>query len=276
MDIEHFVIKEGMKRGLREKTIKTYITCLNKFFRTIRIKPNELKKKDIENYLENLKKWKRSDNTINVYVNAIKFFYEKVLRKTLTIRINHKRVRKRLPEFLTKEEVIKLFSVISNSKHKLMIKFLYSTGMRVSELINLKVKDFEFNQNYGWVRDGKGGKDRLFVVSKKLKLEIINLISKVKLFSTSNLFNSSFGKKYSVSSIQNIIKNACFKANITKNISPHSLRHSFATHLIQNGYAVTEVQPLLGHNNINTTMIYLHMASPQIIKVESPIDSLDG
>jgi site-specific recombinase XerD len=265
-----------MKRGLRDNTIKTYIICLNKFFRTVRIKPNELKKRDIENYVENLKKWKKSDNTINVYINAIKFFYEKVLRKTLTIKINQKRIRKRLPEFLTKEEVVKLFSVISNSKHQLMIKFLYSTGMRVSELVNLRVKDFEFNQNYGWVRDGKGGKDRLFVVSKKLKIEIINLISAEKLFSSSYLFNSSFSKQYSVSSIRNIIQNACFKANIIKNISPHSLRHSFATHLIQNGYGVTEVQPLLGHNNINTTMIYLHMASPQIIKVESPIDSLDG
>jgi integrase/recombinase XerD len=137
----------------------------------------------------------------------------------------------------------------------------------------LKVQHFEFNDNYGWIRDGKGGKDRLFVLAKKLKGEILAWISFNRLASHDWLFPGQ-GRHMSTSTIQLIIKKATQQARLNKRVSPHTLRHSFATHLIENGYAVTEVQPLLGHNSVNTTMIYLHMASPNLLKVQSPYDAL--
>jgi len=275
MNIPELMIKEGLRKGIRNKTIKTYVTCVNKFFRIYRKDPKQISKNDIENYLHRLIKWGRSGSTINVHLNALKFFYEKVLKKKLTINIKHTKVKKRLPEVLTKEEVKKLFSVIENEKHQLMIKLLYATGMRVGELVSLRVRDFEFNKNYGWIRDGKGGKDRLFIIAIKLKLELISWISQNKLTNDSWLFPGQGRNHISVQTIQAIVKNSTRKTGISKNVHPHTLRHSFATHLIENGYAVTEIQPLLGHNSANTTMIYLHTASPQLLKVKSPFDTLN-
>lgn len=274
MNTSELIRKEGFRRSLRHETIKTYITSVNKFLKLYQLDPREVTRHDIKKHLDNLKKWNRAPSTINVHLNALKFFYEQVLKKKLTINIQFDKVRKRLPEFLTKQETKKLFENITNHKHKLMIRLLYATGMRVNELVSLNVKDFEFNSNYGWIRDGKGGKDRLFVISRKLKSELINRIAALKLSNDDWLFAGQGNSHYSSESIRMIIKNASRKAKIKKNVHPHTLRHSFATHLIENGYAVTEVQPLLGHNSLNTTMIYLHMASPQLLKIESPYDSL--
>jgi integrase/recombinase XerD len=273
MDVAYLIRKGGRSRGLRNETIKTYITSVNKFFRVYRLDPRHIAKKDIVQYLQQLRKWGRADSTINVHLNALKFFYEKVLGKKLTVNIPQSRIPKKLPAFLTQDEIKRLFSAIGNHKHLLMIKFLYATGMRVTEFVQLKVQHFEFNDNYGWVRDGKGGKDRLFVLAKKLKGEILAWISSNKLASHDWLFPGQ-GRHMSTSTVQHIIKKATQQARLTKRVSPHTLRHSFATHLIENGYAVTEVQPLLGHNSVNTTMIYLHMASPNLLKVQSPYDAL--
>jgi integrase/recombinase XerD len=249
MYVPELIRKWGLRKGLRHETIKTYVTCINKFLRIYGLDPRAVTKHDIVNYLDCLKKWDRSDSTINVHLNALKFLYEHVLNKKLTINIKHKRIRRQLPTCLTKEETGRLFDAINNPKHKLIVQFLYATGMRVSELVSLKVRDFEFDDNYGWVRDGKGGKDRLFIIAKKLKSELIEWISVNKLNSEDWLFPGQCSNHISTSTIEFIIKKAARKAKIRKNIHPHTLRHSFATHLIENGYAVTEVQPLLGHGS---------------------------
>lgn len=266
--------KEGLRRNLSPRTIETYCYCVEKFLRICRKKLNTITKADVENHVKHMIKWNKSPNTINVQINALKFFFEKVLKKKLTINVEHTIVRKSLPEYLTKEETSNLFEAISNRKHQLMIKFLYATGMRVMELASLRVRNFEFNDNYGWVRQGKGRKDRLFVIASKLKGELLDWVKENDLSSGDWLFPGHKSKHVSPSTIRNIIKTATKKAKITKNVHPHTLRHSFATHLIQNGYAVTEVQPLLGHSKMETTMIYLHMASPNLLKVKSPYDTL--
>jgi len=273
MGVAELIWKEGERRGLRKRTIQTYIFCVNKFLRLSRKNSNEVTKNDVDTYLHNLVTWKRAGSTLNVNINAIKFYFEKVLKKKLTVNLDFTKVPKKLPDFLSQEDVKKLFAFIKNSKHQLMITLLYATGMRVSELVSLKVKDFEFNNNYGWVRDGKGGKDRLFIVAEKLKLELQRWITQEKLNLNDWVFSGIYGNHITDSSIRMILKTAAKNASL-KNVHPHMLRHSFATHLIENGYAVTEVQPLLGHNSIDTTMIYLHMASPQLIKVQSPFDAL--
>lgn len=154
-----------------------------------------------------------------------------------------------------------------------MIKLLYSAGLRVSELINLRVRDLEFDRNYGWVRHGKGNKDRRFIIALSLKEELLGYIEQECLGQDSWLF-MSYNGHMSARSVQEIIKRAAKIAGIHKRVHPHTLRHSYATHLIENGYDVVSVQSLLGHNSAETTMVYVHMASPNLINVRSPLDSL--
>jgi len=265
--------QEAQRRGLSPRTIQTYIYCLNQF---LRVKRNqELRKINKEEIKEYLDRFLDCPNTLNVHLNALKFFFEEVLHKKLTINVRFSKIPKRLPEFLTKEETIKFLDVIENPKHRLIIELMYGTGMRVNELVNLKVKDFDFEGNYGWVRQGKGRKDRLFILPLRLKEKIQELINSLKLDSEDWLFTGQSGNHYSVSSIQMIVKKARKVAGIEKNVHPHTFRHSFATHVIQNGYALMELQPLMGHSKLETTMVYLHTASPNLLNVKSPLDSLD-
>lgn len=190
------------------------------------------------------------------------------------LRIKFSRVPKRLPVYLSKNEMKRLIQAIENPKHKLMIKLIYSAGLRVSELINLRIKDFEFNSNYGWVRGGKGNKDRPFIIAESLRSGLMDHISKYCNDANQWLFKGQKDHHISVMTMQKIVKKAAKKAGIKKNVHPHTLRHSFATHLIKNDYDITAVQSLLGHSSANTTMIYIHMAAPRMLSVESPLDSL--
>ena len=272
MNIESLIWNEAVRRGLRVKTIKTYVYCVNKFFRVYKKLPNEIRKKDIENYVMLLISWNKSSSTVHVNLMALKFFYEKVLNKKLMINVPNIRIRRKLPEFLTQDEVKRLFAVIKNNKHKLIIMLTYGSGFRVSEVIKLKVSDLDFKAGYGWIRDGKGGKDRMFIIPDKLKKELQNWITDNDL--VNYVFKGYKSSHFSDSSVRNIIKNACKKAGISKKISPHSLRHSFATHILENGYSLIEVKELLGHSRIETTMIYTHLAKPKLTIVRSPYDML--
>jgi len=167
-----------------------------------------------------------------------------------------------------------LIGKIRNWKHKLMIEVLYGGGLRVSELLNLRVKDLLIEKGYGFIRQGKGRKDRIFVLSKICIDKIKNLIEMEKLGENDFLFLTNRGEKYSVRSVQEIVNKATLLAEIKKEIHPHTLRHSFATHLIQNGASLNEVQTMLGHKSPETSMIYVHMASPNMINIKSPLDSL--
>jgi site-specific recombinase XerD len=275
MDINYLIEREASRRGLSPKTAKTYCNCIEKFFRWCKKEPREVTKHDVKEYLNRLADRNASGSTLNVHLSAIKFLMGEILNKRLFLDFKYSRIPKTLPEFLTKEEVSRLFDAIGNRKHQLMIKLLYATGMRVSELASLKVRDFQFDQNYGWVRQGKGRKDRLFVIAVKLKDELLRWIGANKLNYEDWLFQGQGRRHISAQTLYLIVKRAAKKAGIKKKVHPHTLRHSFATHLIQNGYAVTEVQPLMGHSKMETTMIYLHMASPNLLSVESPFDSLE-
>ena len=272
INIEESVKKECKRRRYSEKTIKTYLYCINRFLKYTKKGVDKTSKKDVRLFLENLSEKGASGNTMNVYHMAIKFLFEDVLHKKIWINIKYSKVPKKIPVVLTKEEVLSLLDNIKNEKHKLMLETMYSSGIRVGELINLRVEDLDLKKGYGFVRGGKGNKDRLFIIAEKIKQKIRNLIEVENLDEKKSLFISDRKSKYNVRTIQQIIKIACKKAKIKKNITPHTLRHSFATHLIENGYSVSDVQSLLGHKSPETTMIYLHTATKNMINIKSPLD----
>ena len=274
MHIPELIKKEGLRRGLSPRTIKTYNHCVERFFRKCRKKVNEITKQDVKDFLDKLIEKGAAGNTINVYLNALKFLYREVLNRKLLVNIRYSKVPKALPTVLTKEETRALIGTIENPKHSLMVKLIYSAGLRVSELVHLKAKDLELDKNYGWVRRGKGNKDRLFIIAKNLKNELIGYIYDNNLGQESWLFSGQKQGCISAMTVQKIIKKAVKKAAIKKNVHPHTLRHSFATHLIENNYDVSSVQSLLGHNSPETTMVYIHTASSKMIAVQSPLDSL--
>ncbi len=268
--------KECRRRNYSPRTSETYIYCIDQFLKFSRKSLDKIGKKDVREFLENLSEKEKSGSTMNVYHMAIRFLFEEVLDKRIWIDISYSKVPEKIPVVLTKDEIQKLFSSVQNQKHKLMIEFLYSSGMRVSELVNLTVKELNLENNYGWVRGGKGNKDRLFIIAESLKSAIRKLIQDEGLLPENPLFLTNQKTKYSVRSIQQILKKASKKSKIGKKVHPHTLRHSFATHLIENGCSVSEVQGLLGHKSPETTQIYLHTAAPTLIKVRSPLDGIYG
>lgn len=274
MEISELIQREGLRRGLRVETIKTYIYCVTKFLRTSQKQPQEVTKADIENHILQLIRQNRSGSTINVHLHALRFFYEKVLGKLLTVNLPSIKVRKRLPECLTQEEMSRFLSVLANIKHKLILILTYGSGFRVSEVVNLKVKDLDFQAGYGWVRNGKGGKDRLFIIPDKLKEELQQWINTQQLEAEDWLFPGYKEQHYSDSSVRKILEEARVTAELPRHITPHSLRHSFATHLLENGYSLLEVKELLGHSHLETTMIYAHTTHPKLTAVKSPLDTL--
>ena len=273
-DLDTKIIKECSRRRFSPRTTKTYLHCIHKFLNWSKKDLRYISKKDVRLFLENLSEKDRAGSTMNVYHMALRFLFTQVLEKRMWIDIKYSKTPKRLPEVLSKDETRKLIDAVKNQKHQLMVCLLYSSGLRASELLNIRVRDLELDKNYGYVRNGKGGKDRLITISKNLTPAIRKLIEKENLEGSDYLFKSNRGKKYHIKSLQKIVQNASKKAGLKKKIHPHTLRHSFATHLIENGYDVTNVQALLGHKSPETTLIYTHIASPNLINTKSPLESL--
>ena len=194
---------------------------------------------------------------------ALKFFYGNVLNQKFDEKIPLAKNKGKLPVVLSKNEVNKMFESTLNLKHRLILMFLYYTGIRVDEAVNLQWKDIDFQRGTVHLKTAKGGKERVVFFHEKLKsfIEYFNL--KKDWF----VFLSNFGRKYNKRTVQTIVKNASKKAGIIKNVTPHTLRHSFATHLLEAGADIRHIQKLLGHSNLRTTQIYTHVANKDIKKL---------
>jgi site-specific recombinase XerD len=274
MNVAEAIRKECGRRKFSPRTTESYQKCLEVFFRGQTKSVNEITKKDVREFLEKLIEEGKAGGTIHVYLNALKFYFEEILGRNFRLNIEYCKRPLKLPEVLTKEETIQLLDSIKNPKHKLMISLLYGAGLRVSELINLKVGEINFDNKYGFVRHGKGNKDRIFILPEKIALQLQELIKTENLSSEDYLFLTNRSEKYSPRTIAEIIKTSCRILEIRRKIHPHTMRHSFATHLIQNGNSVNEVQALLGHKSPETTMVYVHLATPKLINVKSPLDNI--
>lgn len=234
--------------------------------------PMRITKKDIRDYMDYLSEKGKSGSTLNVHLAALKFFIREVLSKDWKINIRCSRTPKRLPVVLSKREVIRLLDAISNRKHRLMISLIYASGLRLSEAIMLKAGDIDLDNNLGWVRGGKGNKDRMFVIARKMKKELGERISTSQ--QDSYIFKGNNGP-VSRKTIYDLVRRYSRKAGIRKKVHPHTLRHSFATHLIEDNHNIELVQRLLGHDSPETTRTYIHTSLPRRIYVESPYDTLN-
>ena len=261
--------------GYSNSTIKTYITCLKNFKNYFyKIEIDQLSKDDIIEYLFHLIKNNYSKSTQNQHINAIKFYFEKCLRqKREYYLIERPRKEKKLPNILSKNEIQLLFNSTYNLKHLTIIAVIYSCGLRVSELINIKINDIDNNRMVIHIKKAKGNKDRQVQLTNQL-LELLRKYYK-KHLPINYLIVGQNGGKYSTTSIQKIIKNSSFKAGINKKVTPHTLRHSFATHLLENGTDMRFIQKILGHSDIKTTQIYTHVSSSHLKNIQNPSDNLN-
>lgn len=267
--------KEMLRRRLSNRTIESYVFCVKRFLKRFDKDPRKITKREVKEFLGELIERNKAGSTLNVYLSAIRFLMEDVLRRNLHLDFKYSRRPKNLPVFLTRDELKRLFDVIKNPKHKLMIELMYSAGLRVSELLHLRVRNFEFEMGFGWIRKGKGNKDRPFIIAEKLKQEMEEYIRENNLLADDLLFSRNNVLPLHARSVQEIVKKAAKRAGIRKNVHPHTLRHSFATHLVEDGYTLTDVQRLLGHKSIQTTMVYSHTADPKLLDVKSPFDGLE-
>ena len=271
VDVGASLKRECKRRRYSDRTAETYLFCVNKFLKWCGKELGKISKRDVKEFLFHLSDKGLSGSSLNTYHMAIRFLFESVLDKKMWIDIKYSKVPVKMQRVLSKEEVWKLLGKIENWKHRLMIELMYSAGLRVSEVVNLKVRDLALDKGFGFVRNGKGRKDRIFVLARVVKEKLGNLIEIEKLTSESYVFVSNRGEKYNIRSLQEIVKRASKKAGLG-GVHPHTLRHSFATHLIENDYSLTDVQASLGHKSPETSMIYVHMASPKIMGIKSPFE----
>ncbi|MCX6748789.1 MAG: tyrosine-type recombinase/integrase [Candidatus Pacearchaeota archaeon] len=253
-------------------TIRNYVEYNNKLLEFSRKPPEQISEDDIKSYMaENLSD--KASSSIIVFLSAIKYAYLNILKKDLTLGIKRPKKERKIPAVLTKDEVRKLLDSCNNKKSKLMLSLLYACGFRVSELLNLKLDNLNFEEKIGYVKQGKGRKDRVFNIPEFLLPELKEQVSNQKQENQEYLF-SGINLKLSPRNLQKIVAKAAKKAGINKQVHPHTLRHSYATHLLEQGVDIRYIQALLGHSSISTTELYTHISTEHLKKIKSPIDEL--
>lgn len=271
--------KQLLTRGLSDRTIDIYLKAMGNFIRFFNKPPDKINADEIIQFQQHLNEKKASYSVFNQHVSAIKFFYKNVLRSNVHInRIFYTKRPKKLPVILSQDEIISIYNVITNIKHKTIFITTYACGLRVSETSKLKVEDIDSKRMMIRIRCAKGKKDRYAPLPQKLLHILRKYWNAMKQKPAIWLFPSSFygnqEKHISIRSIQFIIQKAGVKAGIKKNISVHTLRHSYATHLMEAGVNLRKIQLILGHTSILTTVNYTHLADNYVGNFNSPIETL--
>lgn len=253
-------------------TLRNYLRANSELLEFCKKNPKEVMEDDIKSFMV-AKLTDQASSTIIVFLSALRFAYSNILKKDITLGIKRPKRERRIPAVLTKEEVIRLFDNLPNKKSKLMISMIYACGFRVSELINLKVSDLDFAEMTGHIRQAKGKKDRIFNIPHFLLKGLTKQVIEQKESKQEYLFTGPNGR-LTDRNLQKIVRIATKKAGIEKGVHPHTLRHSFATHLLENGTDIRKIQELLGHADLSTTQIYTHISTEELKKIPSPIEDL--
>jgi site-specific recombinase XerD len=259
-------------RGFSRKTKKSYTFFSQDFLNFIKKGPARIQEEDIKKYISYLIIKKGYTNiTANLAISSLKFFFSKVVGMNICDSIERPKRERNLPTVLSKEEVKRIINSTNNIKHKLVLKCLYGLGLRVSEVVNLGLNDLDFDRNVVKISSAKGNKQRYVMLPRKLKSDLKNYIELKK---PEKYLFSGRKSKYTIKSIQKIFESAAKKAKIKKKVSCHTLRHSFATHLLEKGVDIRYIQNLLGHSRLQTTQIYTHVADSKLKNIQSPLDDL--
>lgn len=244
--------------GHRPRTITAYCRCIE-----------EIGSHDLLEFLDKLAKEGKSSFTLNQYHAAYKLYAIKILKQEWNVPFPYAKRHVRMPVVLSREEVNRIMDVTKNSKHKMILALAYGAGLRVSEVVELRVKDIECAQLCMTVRDGKGGKDRVTILPAKLCGELSAMM--VGKNSNDYIFESERGGKLTTRTAQVVFEKSLKLAGIKKTATFHSLRHSFATHLLENGVDIRYIQKLLGHASITTTQLYTKVTNPKLLNIRSPL-----
>lgn len=266
--------QELIVAGYSPKTREAYNIYAKDFFSVVRKKPEDVERADIITYLAEMKEKRNSaNNTMSLALAALRYLFSHIVRKNVFDDIKNPKKGNKLPTVLSMDEVRSLIKATPFGRDRLIVEFLYSSGVRVSEAVSMKVNELNLKERIANVRGGKGNKDRIIILSHNWISGLKRYLKRKKI-TCEFVFSKKNGKPISTDTVQRIIRQAAQKAGIPKKITPHSLRHSFATHLLDSGENIRKIQELLGHSNLNTTQIYTKVSVEGLKKVESPLDRL--
>lgn len=264
--------QELIIRGFSGRTIKSYLSHNQRFLDWLGKSARDVSSQDIKDYLLYLKSQNYSNTSLNSVISSLKFYYGQILNRKLFFSIRRPKKEKFLPVVLTRQEIIKIINSASNLKHKLLLSLLYGSGLRVSEVVKIKIGHLDLQSRSLFVKSSKGNKDRYTLLSS-ISIKFLNIYLPKLSSEQKYLFAGQSGDSHlSQRSAQKIFDNALTKSGIKKEASCHSLRHSFATHLLEAGTDIRYIQKLLGHQNIKTTEIYTQVASDFWQGIKSPLD----
>jgi len=275
MDKEEFLRKIEIELKISKNsvyTLRNYLAANTLLLDYIKKNPEEITSDDVKQYMADKLSDKAAVSVI-MFLAAIRYAYTNLLEKDPTLNIKRPKKEKKLPVVLTKDEVKRLLGIIQSKKSKLMVSLMYACGLRVSELLNLKVQDIDFNAGTGYMRQSKGKKDRAFNIPEFIFKELEEQSKLQHAEGKEFLFTGPKGR-LSSRNLQKIVRQAAKSAEINKPVHCHTLRHSFATHLLESGTDIRLIQDLLGHEDLSTTQIYTHVSREELKKIKSPLDNL--
>jgi len=268
------LFKEMQVRKYSRKTIKAYMFYNSALLEKRNKDCHEITNEDIMTYLSYLEETLNfSASALNTAISALKFNYTVIQKNDFIYDIKRPKKDKRLPVVLNKKEIKAILEALENLKHRTILTLIYSSGLRIGETVKLKPADIDSERMLIHVKGGKGRKDRYTILSEY----IINMLREYyKIYRPEKwLFEGQNTEKHlSTRTVQVVFNNACNKANIAKEVTVHSLRHSFATHMLENGIDLRYIQELLGHQSSKTTEIYTHVSQKKIQQIKSPLDDI--
>jgi site-specific recombinase XerD len=266
--------RELVSRKYSRKTIKSYLHYNEDFLRFTKKNSSDVDTNDVKEFLYHLvEKKKVSTSTLNIAINALKFYYGEILKKDLVYEIKRPKKDKKLPVILNGKEITRLLASVGNVKHKTILMLIYSAGLRVGEVVRLKVEDIDVQRKLIHVHSAKGRKDRYTILSD-VALETLDLYLRTYQLKKWLFSGKNNNTHLTIRSVQKVFDNAVKSAGITKDVSVHSLRHSFATHLLESGVDLRYIQEVLGHKSSKTTEIYTQVTNKDLSRIQSPLDSL--
>ena len=263
MTIDKFM-RELQLRNYSPRTVDVYVYYVSRFLAALDKEPRYIRREDVENRLLDAKRKRKHPSSINLERNAILTYLRLVHKREYATRLPCMKKPKQLIHVLSQEEVTEMLEGTENEKHRLLLIMLYSSGLRLSEIRNLRFEDLDLMANKGVVQKGKGSKQRTFHIPDS----VVKLLPKGEGF----VFKGREGK-YSTRTIQLIIREAAIRAGISKKVTPHWLRHSYATHLYEDGTDLRTIQLLLGHSSVKTTEMYIH-AQNDYSRLRNPFDTV--